>query len=270
MFRLMEPSDLAAMEELWAACRSDPADYAARAIQRFAGEENAWLAEENGRLQAMLLAVPAALQGRQGYYLCGLCSREDTAAAGLLEEASARLFGRGAAFLAAAPAARQAAFYAAHGFGRAFGLRCLTREVRRNLWSQAEFDAVTAKKLCELRRQYCPGCVELDAGRMAVVLGDLYARGITIVSSAHGYGLYFRREDTLYFIELMAEDDRAAEVLMEAARQKEVVVEKAVITVGEGQPLFYGEGTRQEYGMIRFAGAPFDLSESYMRLMLAD
>ena len=41
MFRLMEPSDLAAMEELWAACRSDPADYAARAIQRFAGEENA-------------------------------------------------------------------------------------------------------------------------------------------------------------------------------------------------------------------------------------
>ena len=87
MFRLMEPSDLAAMEELWAACRSDPADYAARAIQRFAGEENAWLAEENGRLQAMLLAVPAALQGRQGYYLCGLCSREDTAAAGLLEEA---------------------------------------------------------------------------------------------------------------------------------------------------------------------------------------
>lgn len=98
MFRLMEPSDLAAMEELWAACRSDPADYAARAIQRFAGEENAWLAEENGCLQAMLLAVPVALQGRQGYYLCGLCSREDTAAAGLLEEVSARLFGRGLPF----------------------------------------------------------------------------------------------------------------------------------------------------------------------------
>ena len=33
---------------------------------------------------------------------------------------------------------------------------------------------------------------------MAVVLGVLYARGITIVSSAHGYGLYFRQDDTLY------------------------------------------------------------------------
>ena len=58
MFRLMEPSDLAAMQELWAACRSDPADYAEKVIRRFAGEENVWLAEENGEVQAVLLAVP--------------------------------------------------------------------------------------------------------------------------------------------------------------------------------------------------------------------
>ena len=270
MFRLMGPSDLAAMKELWAACRPGQAELSEALVLRFAGAENVWLAEEEGALQAMLLAVPVGLQGRPGYYLCGLCARSGRVGAVLLDHAAAQLAARGAAFLAAAPAAEQAPLYAAQGFGRAFGLRCLTREVRRNLWSQAEFDAVTAKKLCELRRQYCPACVELDAGRMAVVLGDLYARGVTIVSNAHGYGLYFRREDTLYFIELMADDDRAAEVLMEAARQKEVVVEKAVVTVGESQPLFYGEGSRQEYGMIRFTGAPFDLSESYMRLMLAD
>ena len=62
--------------------------------------------------------------------------------------------------------------------------------------------------------------------------------------------------------------DRAAEVLMEAAREKEVIVEKAVITVGAAQPLFLGEGIRQEYGMIRFDAEPFDVSESYLRLML--
>ena len=38
---------------------------------------------------------------------------------------------------------------------------------------------------------------------------------------------------------------------MEAAREKEVIVEKAVITVGAAQPLFQARGTRQEYGMIR-------------------
>jgi len=34
------------------------------------------------------------------------------------------------------------------------------------------------------------------------------------------------------------------------------------------QPLFLGEGTRQDYGMIRFDAEPFDVAESYMRLML--
>ena len=268
MFRQMEPSDLAAMKELWAARRDEPEAFAEKAILRFAGAEHAYLAEEGGALLALVLAVPVRMQGRQGAYLCGLCSRDEAAAAGLVDNVCARLSLQGAAFVAAAPAAGQAAFYAARGFAPAFGLRCLTRPIRRNLWSQAEFDAVTAKKLCELRRQYCPACVELDPARMAVVLGDLYARGVTIVSGAHGYGLYFRREDTLYFVELMADDDRAADVLMEAARQKEVVAEKAVVTVGAAQALYYGEGARQEYGMIRFTGAPFDVSEGYMRLML--
>ena len=62
--------------------------------------------------------------------------------------------------------------------------------------------------------------------------------------------------------------DRAAEVLMEAAREKEVIVERAVITVGAAQNLFLGEGTRQDYGMIRFDAEPFDVEESYMRLMM--
>lgn len=45
------------------------------------------------------------------------------------------------------------------------------------------------------------------------------------MSNEKGYGIYFRREDTLYFVELMADDDRSAEVLMEAAREKEVIVD---------------------------------------------
>ena len=162
----------------------------------------------------------------------------------------------------------QAALLQDKGFAWAFALRCLPREVERNLWSQAEFDSVTAKKLCELRERFYPDTVQFPPEQMAVVLTDLYARGATIVSNEKGYGIYFRREDTLYFVELMAEDDRSAEVLMEAAREKEAIVEKAVITVGAAQNLFLGEGTRQEYGLIRFEGEPFDVSESYMRLMM--
>ena len=137
----------------------------------------------------------------------------------------------------------------------------------RNLWSQAEFDTVTAKKLCELREQFWKDTVQLSPERMAVVLQELYARGATIVSNEHGYGIYFRKEveelsDTIH------PHPTVSEILMEAAREKEVIVEKAVITVGAAQPLFLGEGTRQEYGMIRFDAEPFDISESYLRLML--
>ena len=259
MYRLMQPSDKAAVLALWQRERGESEEFAANAVERFAGQQNVYVAEENDAIAAVALAVPVTLQGRQGSYLYGLCGQGSLILAGL----------RGAGFTVAVPATpEQAALLQDKGFARAFALRCLPREVARNLWSQAEFDSVTAKKLCELREKFWPDTVQFTPERMAVVLGDLYSRGATIVANERGYGVYFRKEDTLYFVELMAEDDRAAEVLMEAAREKEVIVEKAVITVGAAQTLFLGEGTRQEYGMIRFDGEPFDVSESYMRLML--
>ena len=269
MYRLMQPSDMAAVLALLQREHGESEEFAAKVVEQFAGQQNVYVAEENDEIAAVALAVPVTLQGRPGSYLYGLCGQGSLILAGLLDCLCAQQKQRGVSFTVAVPGSpEQAALLQDKGFVRAFALRCLPREVARNLWSQAEFDSVTAKKLCELRDHYWKDTVQLDPQRMAVVLGDLYARGATIVSSDHGYGIYFRKEDTLYFVELMADDDRSAEMLMEAAREKEVIVEKAVITVGASQPLFLGEGTRQEYGMIRFEGEPFDVSESYMRLML--
>ena len=227
MYRLMQPSDEAAVLALWQSQHHDTEDFAKMVLERFAGVQNIYVADENDAIVAAALAVPVTLQGRTGNYLC-LCGEGSLLLAGLLDTLCAH----------------------------------------QKLWSQAEFDTVTAKKLCELREQFWKDTVQLSPERMAVVLQELYARGATIVSNEHGYGIYFRKEDTLYFVEMMADSDRAAEILMEAAREKEVIVEKAVITVGAAQPLFLGEGTRQEYGMIRFDAEPFDVSESYLRLML--
>ena len=269
MYRLMQPEDKPAVLALWQSQRNGSEEFAKKAIEQFAGEQNVYVAEENDEIAAVALAVPVTLQGRTGTYLYGLCGEGSLILAGLLDYLCAQQKLRGAGFTVAVPTGpEQAAFLQDKGFAWAFPLRCLPREVERNLWSQAEFDTVTAKKLCELREQFWKDTVQLSPERMAVVLQELYARGATIVSNEHGYGIYFRKEDTLYFVEMMADSDRAAEILMEAAREKEVIVEKAVITVGAAQTLFLGEGTRQEYGMIRFDGEPFDVSESYMRLML--
>lgn len=268
MNRLMQPSDMAAMLALWQAERGESVEFAQKAIERFAGMANAYVAEEGGEVAALALAVPVELQGRPGSYLYGLCGKKELLP-GLVDFICAQQRMRGAGFTVAVPAdTAQAELLGAKGFQRAFELRCLRREVARNLWSVADFDSVTARKLCELRQRFWPNTVQLTPERMAVVLGDLYSAGVTIVSNAHGYGLYFRKEETLYFVELMAEGDRAADELMEAARQKEAIVERAIVTVGASQPLYLGEGTLQEYGMIRFDAEPFDVSESYMHLML--
>ena len=269
MYRLMQPSDWAEVLALWQAQRDDTEEFVRGAVERFAGVQNVYVAEENDHIEAVALAVPVTLQGRPGSYLFGLCGQGSLLLAGLVDTLCAQQKLRGAGFVVAVPASpEQSTLLQDKGFQKAFALRCLPREVERNLWSQAEFDSVTAKKLCELRAKYWPDTVQLPPEQMGEVLRDLYSRGATIVSSEQGYGIYFRREDTLYFVEMMAENDRAAEVLMEAAREKEVIVEKAVITVGAAQNLFLGEGTRQEYGLIRFEGEPFDVSESYMRLMM--
>lgn len=269
MYRLMRPSDRAAVLALFQSEHGGDAEFAAKVLDQFAGEQNVYVAEENDQVVATAMAVPVSLQGRTGNYLYGLCGQGSLLLAGLIDHLCAQQKLRGVGFTVAVPAtAARAELLRDKGFTDAFALRCLPRVINRNIWSQAEFDAVTAKKLCELRERFWKDTVQLQPEQMMVSLGDLYSRGATIVSSEHGYGIYFRQEDTLYFVELMADDDRAAEMLMEAAREKEVIVEKAVITVGAAQMLFLGEGKRQEYGMIRFDGEPFDVSESYLRLML--
>ena len=210
MYRLMQPSDEAAVLALWQSQHHDTEDFAKMVLERFAGVQNIYVADENDTIVAAALAVPVTLQGRTGNYLC-LCGEGSLLLAGLLDTLCAQQKLRGAGFTVAVPAdAAQAALLQDKGFAQAFALRCLPREVSRNLWSQAEFDTVTAKKLCELREQFWKDTVQLSPERMAVVLQELYARGATIVSNEHGYGIYFRKEDTLYFVEMMADSDRAA------------------------------------------------------------
>lgn len=275
MNRLMKASDIEPLKVLWQEAFGDSAAFAETAICQFAGEGNGYVCEQNGTPVAMLLAVPTTMQGQRGVYFYGLATKAECRGQGimsaLMEHATEALTRQGCQFVVLIPASPSLFdYYEVRGFAKAFPLRTVKREINRNLWAQAEFDSVTAKALLELRAAHCPNAVMLPLPQMSVVLGNLYAQGITIVSSAQGYGLYTRKGKTLHFIELQAENDRAAMRLLEAAREKEVFAEDAVITVGAGQTAFMGEGTPRDYGMIRFLGAPMDLFDGYLRLMLDD
>lgn len=272
MFRVAQPDDQPALAALFAEAFGDTPTFANQVMEKFAGQGNVFLAEQEGAPTAMLCAVPVTLKGRQGAYYYGLCTAKDRRGqgvmTGLMDWAEAQLRLRGAAFAVLIPAGPQLfGFYEKRGFERAFGLRRLHRPIRNNLWAQAEMDSITAKGLEALRRHYAPESVFLNGAGYIAVLTDLYSSGVTAVSSEEGYGFFFKKDDTLEFVELFAEGDRAAEKLLEAARQK-TGAQSAVITLGAGQNLFLGEGSSVEYGMIRFFAEPFEVRDAYMRLML--
>lgn len=85
MYRLMQPSDWAEVLALWQAQRGDTEEFVRGAVERFAGVQNVYVAEENDHIEAVALAVPVTLQGRPGSYLFGLCGQGSLLLAGLVD-----------------------------------------------------------------------------------------------------------------------------------------------------------------------------------------
>ena len=85
MYRLMQPSDEAAVVALWQKERGDSAEFIKTALEKFAGVENIYVAEENDEIAAAALAVPVTLKGRSGSYLYGLCGQGSLLLAGLVD-----------------------------------------------------------------------------------------------------------------------------------------------------------------------------------------
>lgn len=272
------PADRAGSCALMQQVFGDSEAFTGMVFDKFAGPGRVFLArEEAGAIAAILCAVPVTMQGRRkenytGAYFYAIATapaqRGKGIMSGLIEHACTELARQGASFVTLAPASAELfGFYEKRGFQKAFGRRVIERRVRHNLWAQADFDTVTAKHWQALRASYMPQGVALTPAGAVAVLTDLYSLGATIVSAGDGYGIYFTKGQTMRFIELFAEGDRAAERLMEAARERERA-EQAVITLGAAQSLFLGEGAAKDYGMIRFLGHPFDVSESYMGNMM--
>lgn len=102
MYRLMQPSDEAAVLALWQSQHHDTEDFAKMVLERFAGMQNIYVADENDAIVAAALAVPVTLQGRTGNYLC-LCGEGSLLLAGLLDTLCAHQKLRGAGFTVTVP-----------------------------------------------------------------------------------------------------------------------------------------------------------------------
>ncbi len=273
MYRTAKEQDLPTLAGLWQRAFGDPEEYAQKVMKEIAGLDNVYLACPEDAPASMLCAIPITMEGMPGAYLYGLATdpacQNQGLMTGLLDYAKSQLAmkGRGFGVLVPASASLQE-FYAKRGFDPVFRLRRIkNKAISRNLWAVADFDSVTAARLGQLRQKFAPGGVMLpDAGWLAEIV-SLYSQGATTVETDGGYGIYFEEGDTLYFVELLAESDRAAQLLLQAAREH-TGLEKAEITLGEHSELLLGEGKLEDYGMAAFWGSQPPLHRAYMRLML--
>lgn len=284
MVRKATQADLDALVKFRCATFGSTPTAAAGWLLNVAGLDNIFLVTQEPASDApaaMLCALPVQCMEHRGVLFCGMATQTACQGRGLMTKLLSgclRAFAAGDCdfALTAQISAHNAAKLASLGFAGAFPLRVVDKPISRNLWAQADFDNLTVKRLIETRLRYQPGCVCLSESSMAEAVTQMYAKGMTLVSSARGYGLYYQQEPpesgegpTLQFVELQADNDHSADVLLQAAREK-TGAERARIVLAESQALYLGEGRRCGYAMIRFLQKPFSVRDAYFRLLLGE
>lgn len=271
MLRKATADDLPALTALrCGAAKANPVD-AAGWLQNVAGLENILVLEKNSQPAGMLAAVRSSTASTAA----SGCAAQPGAGRAMdrllpkIMEGCLRAYGAsGFDFAVTTPDdARRAEDLKTLGFKSQLPLRVIQTPIRRDLFAQAAFDSLTVHKLLERRHIYQPGCISLPEEAMNETMTQLYRRGLTVVSTRRGYGLYFTKGDTLQFLELQADNDHCADQLLQAAREKTGAA-NARILLAENQTLYLGSGRRCGYGMIAFLGRPFSVTDAYFRMLL--
>lgn len=243
-------------------------------LQQVAGLDNIYLAYEENAIVAVLIVVPVSLQTMQGGYFYHAFTVESCRKQGimtaLVEYAKTHQKQKGAEFAIVATATQQEqSFWQKQGFSPYFRRRRLLRTIKKNLWAQAQFDTVSAPKLGQLRQKYAQDGIALSQPGLVTDLVGLYSQGATALEIEKGYGIFF--EDTtreiLQFVELFAQSDFDAQILLEAARER-TGLEKAEIILPENSEVCLGEGQTEVCGMAIFWKGNLPLRSGYLPLLL--
>lgn len=275
MLRSATQDDLSVLIRLRCAVYGGSEEEAAGWLQRIAGLENLLLLEsgdEDPTPLIMLAVIPVEYGSHRGIQFSDPAVRPGVEGSALLSHLMGdcvRAFAAsGCEFALATPQNGElAAQLERLQFRNAFPRRMLRLPIARNLLAQAEFDTMTVHRLLQTRERYQPGAVSVSEQALAETVTQLYRRGMTLVSSRRGYGLYYTGDDTLQFLELQADNDHSADLLLQAAGEK-TGIRRAQVILAENQSLYLGAGRRCGYGMLRFLQKPFPVSDLYFSLLL--
>lgn len=277
VLRKATPQDVETLASLRVEAFGTDMEEARSWLQSIAGLDNVLVLEragaegEPGIPAAVLGAVPVECGHRRGVWFCGLLTRPELRGRGLMShllDTCLRAYAAGGYdFAVTVPEnPRISQSLKKLDFKNAFPLRVVRKPIEHNLRAVAEFDNLTVRRLIDTRMRYQPACIALPESTMTEMITRLYRKGMTIVSNQRGYGLFCQQGDVLQVMELQADNDHCADLLLQAAREK-TGAQYASILLAENQTLYLGAGKRCGYGMIRFLSEPFPITDVYFRLL---
>ena len=251
------PQDIPAIKELWKYMFDDGTAGFCDFVFEQCKADDIYIVKNEEKVASMLISM-AEMQykGQKGFYLYSACTHPDYQGKGymkqLVQYALADQASLGRSFCVLKPADETLfSYWEKLGFDNVTQVRKAEIEIKKNIWTNAQFDIVTASRFKVLRDKFCEEkLIHYSPKGYETFAYSHYISGGSTVETEDGYGVYYVEGDTMRFVELMATSTHNAVKLLQAARER-TGCEKAVLYLSPQSNLFLGEGKQIDWCMIK-------------------
>ena len=251
------PQDIPAIKELWKYMFDDGTAGFCDFVFEQCKADDIYIVKNEEKVASMLISM-AEMQynGQKGFYLYSACTHPDYQGKGymnqLVQHALVDQASLGRSFCVLKPADETLFSYWKNlGFDNVTQVRKVEVEIKKNIWTNAQFDIVTASRFKVLRDKFCEEkLIHYSPKGYETFAYSHYISGGSTVETEDGYGVYYVEGGTMRFVELMATSTLNAVKLLQAARER-TGCEKAVLYLSPQSNLFLGEGRQIDWCMIK-------------------
>ncbi len=250
IFRQAQPRDRARIVSIWMEVFGDEEAVATRLLDDFAGPDNIYVAEEDGRVIAQLLTVPCECGGHTGAYLYALATVPEYRSRGIMEKlmdyAEEKVRAAGGSFLILIPASLSLFdYYLDRGFEN-IDLKSIELDLPDTSDNKYKVGEIPAELFIDIRSKYLGGdIVNFSTDRVDFELEEEWYYECSSVYCEDGYAIYMKEDDILFITEVAAATEVMARDLIAYAK-KITGCETVRLTLPVESDLFSDVGTFSE------------------------